>query len=80
MRLKIFSSRPRLSVSKDQTFWLVNGEMDGHKIFFRKSKTNSQRTLWKKYAIPWNLLINIQNIYFTNYTQKTEIAMVTNMK
>ena len=36
MRLKIFSSRPRVPVRKDQTFWLVDGKMDGHKLFFHK--------------------------------------------
>ena len=51
--------------------------MDGHKLFFRKSKTKLHR-IWKTTESSRNLLRN--NIYFTNCTQKTAIAMATNKK
>ena len=41
------------SYVKTRTFWLVNGEMDVHKLLSRKNKSRSQRaSLKKNYVVP----------------------------
>ena len=57
--------------------------MDAHMIYFRKSKTKSH-IMFKKYAIalkaPKTSLQIYKNNYFTSCTQKTAIAIATNME
>ena len=67
-----------------RTFWLENSEMDAHKLFSRKSKTKAHIIILKKYAIPLKApetsLQIYKNNYFTSCTQKSAIAIATNMK
>ena len=56
---------------KTRTYWLVNSEMDGLKLLFRKNKTKPHRILLKTICntteSSWNLIYI--NIYLTNCTQ-----------
>ena len=85
MRLKKFLGDLVYLYIKTRIIWLVNSEMDAHKLFFRKSKTKSHIILFKrKYAIPLKApgtsLQICKNNYFTSCTQKTAIVIATNME